>query len=763
MQDRASQKAAQPFPERGSFFTWNMGRLCLALLLGAALVAAAQAVVASPGLRPALAVVFQGLVLGAAALLCGKLAWGYLRELGYDRRACWAIAGILLLFCCAGLVFLWWYFSSERDIKIYDFSVYWISTLEIRQGMADSIWRYLLLFRETMSHEYTHLLAFPLSLAIQLFGDSFTGYCQSIFVMYYLPACFFLAVLALRLARKAQGRRPGVFAFLAVFSLCALCPVFLWALLMGYTDVGGVLFLALILNYSLDWDGVSFSWRRNLALAGLSVLLLLSRRWYAFYIVGFYAALGTVSFLRMLVERSFTGRRFGLLAANLAAIAGISAAAVAVINPRIFISFLGTNYAEAYSAFKMLGPWTSLWYYMQYVGLAFFLAFVFGLAWFLRNRQTSLLSLRLAGAGVIAAALFLLVQDPGPQHEYLLTPTLLIFLAAFAAFWVGEVGAPARPFVAVGLLSIFAANFAFAYVPAFRGVGDAITPIPTVIRNYPKQLENYDAYRGIYNDLLAKTGGKAASVYIVGEGDVFNPEYFRRINLPDQTDAAAFATISNTVDLRDGFPSQMFPAQYVMFADPFSTLFSTPQQVGYQIYDMLLHDPVMEGYYALDGTYSLASHEAKLYRKIRPMDRAGVDVLKERLRSRYPDNPFVYEPEYFVALMEYDRHMIFYDFWNKALRFYTERGEDMGFHLNDTKTFSSMSFEVESHIPGLEVIIESQDTEIYRARIPDFTRTGITQDIAGSESMTVTLRCLDDSSASSGVVYIYFNAESLAP
>ena len=761
--DKSSRNVAEPLSRRHFFPAWNELAIYLPLLIAAVMAAFVQPKMANPDVRYALSLLFQGSIVGILIILGGKLAWDYLEELGYKRREIFAIAGTYILFCSAGLLFLRYYFNFENDIKIYDSSTYWIFTLESQRMLADSIHRYLLLFRNAAANEYTYFLAFPLSLAVNLFGESFAGYCRSIFFIYYLPACLFLTILSLRLVQKIQKRAPGLPAFLTGFSLCVLCPVFFRPLVLGYTDVGGVLLIAVILNYTFDWDGVSFSWRRNIILAGLSVLLLLSRRWYAFYIVGFYSALGLASLIELLARRTFTGQRFGFITANLAVIATISALAIFIFNPHIFIAFLGKNYADAYSAFKMTGPWASVWYFVQHIGLAFFIAFIFGAAWFLRKKETSLTSIRLLGAGVIAAALFLTVQDPAPHHQYLMTPTVLIFLTAFAAYWVEAAAAAARPFIFLGFLPVLAANFAFAFIPAFQDAAETLRPIPTAIRSYPKHLDNYDVYRQIYADLLEKSRGRAASVYIVGEGDVFNPEYFRRINLPVQEDAAGFAMTNSTVDLRDGFPSQMFPAEYVMFVDPFSSLFPTVQQVSYQIYDMLLHDQFIAQYYALDKTYSLANHEAKLYRKIRPIDRPCVDVLKERLRSHYPGTPFVYEPVYFLALMEYDRQMTYYNFWTKSLLFYTENGEAVQFHLNDTKTFSRLSFEVESQIPGAELVITDQGQEIFRSPIPDYSRTAVNRDISSSDSLTVRFEGPATVPDYAGVIHIYFNADSLAP
>ena len=113
----------------------------------------------------------------------------------------------------------------------------------------------------------------------------------------------------------------------------------------------------------------------------------------------------------------------------------------------------------------------------------------------MRKKEAILITIRLLGADAIAAVLILRVQDPGPHHQNLITPTVLIFLAAFSAYWAEEAENAVRPFIATGALLILTANFAFAFIPAFHDAAEALRPIPTTVRSYPKHLENYDFYR----------------------------------------------------------------------------------------------------------------------------------------------------------------------------------------------------------------------------------------------------------------------------
>lgn len=734
--------------------------LCLGLFLSALIIAGVQPGQGDAATRETLYILFQFCLVAMGVILLGRFIWQLLKELGATGREVLIISEVVLLCLLAGLLFLFFYYRAEQDVKVYDSTIYWIRTMGTRQIMAQSIPEYLKFLQATLSTEYNYLIAFPMALVSRVFGLSFTGYCQTIFVVYFIPTTILLSLLALRLVRLRQGDLSLLPSFSFVFILLTFSSVLLWPLVLGYADIAGVFVIALILNYAFDWDALSFSWRRNLILTALSLWLLLSRRWYAYYIVGFYGTVGVVSFIKMVLHREFSFKKFGILVANMAMIAVLAVAVIYALNPEIFVLFLGNDYSEAYNAFKANGPLLSFWYTLLHTGLLFCVVTILGLIQFIQHRKTRWAVLGIVLPSFVAVGLFLMVQDLGPHHEYLLTPTILTLCAATLVSWAGAAAKGDKPLVYGGLVVVLVCSFLFSYVPVFKTAGDFTAPLTSGVQNYPKQMKNYQAYHEIYDDLLAKTQDKPASVYIVGEGEDLNPEVFRRVKLPEVEDAAVFAMVNCTADLRDGFPSQVFAADYVMIVDPFSTDFVQIQQVGYQVYDMFLHDPAMAAYYTLDETYALEGHEALLYRKTKPLDKAGVDILKERLRAYYPDTPFVYEPAYFLALMEYDVQMTEYNFWDQALTFTKGADGPVAFRLNDTASFTALSFDVDTSVSGLTVVVENASGEIYRAPV-ETGRHNIWIDVAGSEALTVSFEDADTGNPVSGNFTVYFTPDSL--
>lgn len=515
-----------------------------------------------------------------------------------------------------------------------------------------------------------------------------------------------------------------------------------------------------MLNITLKWNAIHFSLKRNLALAALTLLLLLSRRWYAYYIVGFYLALGVIGLLNAISRRKTSSlpKNIGKLAANILLIAGLDVAAVLLVNPSIFSMFFGTDYGQAYSAFKTMPWWQNLLEIAQYLGFPCTVAVLGGAVLLLRVKAARAIGLRLLIATGVAAAMFLYVQTMGFHQRYLVVPTVLVWMMILAGYLLQYLKT-ARRLTAACLVALCAVNFSFAYVPGVQIPADFTKAASTSLRSYPVQNPYYDALKQIVPELNEKTEGKIASLYMVGEGKI-NPELLRRINLPEPLDSAPFVTENSTADLRDGFPSQLFMADYVLITDPFITDFNEIQQVGYQVYDLFLNDPFIESYYEIDTVYDLGDAVMTLFHKTRSADRMLVDYLKERLRSFYPNVPLVYEPNYFLALSEFEHTMTHYNYWGKEVQFYTPEDAPAVFTVNDTASFETLSFDLRCDYPGFILTVENQDGEIFRSDIA-VGQNHYSTDISGSNYLKISFTDMTGNRPADSIIALIFDSGSL--
>ena len=702
------------------------------------------------------------LILAVFAYYCIQATCVWLGELNFSSRDRIFLAIVGLIFVVAGCVALAHFFRQEKDIKIYDFATFWINTVELRSLIDhNSIHEVLATFRRTVAQEYTYVPALPLALASYVFGLHYTGYCQSIFVLYYLPACFFISVLAMRLARRAGKSTGRSGALTLCLCICLLSVGAAWPLLNGYVDIIGVLLIMIMMNMTLDWDGTRFDWKIILGLALLSVLTVLSRRYYAFFIAGFFFSFGAALLAGMIVSQRYSLRRLGSLVGIMTLIAGTASLVFALLNSALFQVFLGTDYANAYSAFKAMTTMQNIAVHARQAGWLWFLLSCLGAYLLFTIASVRLLCFRIIVAPVVAFILFRRVQDMNNHHAYIIISAMVLFLCVFALLVADCILArkSARvkwlmSGVAGILLAAHCLNFLLAYEPKLSNIADRTQPVTTVLRSYPKTLASFDTIMAVTADLRERVGDSPERVYVGTVSPLLSPDYILRSEMPAKISAVDFVLATKNVDLRDGFPSQAFMADYILFQYPFYEEFHNRQEIVYQLFDLVVNSPLGREYYRLEKTFPLAGESTvRLYRKIKETTPELVGDMENRLREKYPGNPAVYTPSHFLAFAKLlSPPDIRFDALINDTHFYFDKraGSDVAMRIGYTSDYSTLSFRVHSWMGNLVLVINDQDWEIYRRSFGEVQNREFSIDISESEYLDIVFTGADAENEASG-------------
>lgn len=714
-------------------------------ILAAASVAVALALLflqplfADAAIRFLLACLFQLLPLALAGYAMVRVARHWMRDLTLDQRDRRRIALITLLFAAAGVLFIYFFFRTEKDIKTYDHSAYWIRVIEDREVISGSIWDYLVRVRNSLPEEYNYVAAFPLLLISYVTGLSYGGFVQSVLIAYYIPACFFLTLFALRVNKLRSGRKPGAAMFAFCFAIASLSVCMLAPVLDGYIEVSCVLFMALLLNVTMRWDICAFDWKKNIAIALLCLSMVLLKRWFVVYALGFLASFALVAVFGMLRGRELTWKRVSRLLLNLLMILATSAALMLLLNPALLSSLFGRSDAAAYSAFGRVGALESLLRFIRSNGIFWLLMSMAGMIVLLRARATRTITLRLLVAMVLSVGAFSLMRNMEYHHYYLAVPTLILFACGAAEFAAQYAITQEKPILVLAILFLCGINFPLSFAKPLEAFSWITEPFTTSLHKYPQQRPSYDVARLVASDLAPLSAGQPRYTYVVGDQPLSN-EVIRRSYLPEVVDAAPYMLHQQVIDLRDGFPSKAFFAEYLLVNKPYQSDFSEYQQVNYQLYDLLVNDPLAEKYYSVDSVYPTHLGESVLYKKKRPTDTAIVNALSERLRAYYPENAFIYAPNHFIALMEVLGDTDFaFDQWSLNFTFEKAKGEPVSFRINDTADFTALTFDLVSDVPGLSLTVENQDGVLSTAQIARMGGETFAFDIAGSDFITVTI------------------------
>ena len=212
----------------------------------------------------------------------------------------------------------------------------------------------------------------------------------------------------------------------------------------------------------------------------------------------------------------------------------------------------------------------------------------------------------------------------------------------------------------------FVINIFLSFSPVLTSIN---TNLMSNIREYPNKMQNAAVIKEV-SYYLSKLEG---TVYICGEGNDVSSELFNRCLLPDIETALPNMIPASIVDMRDGFPSQAFLADYVVIRNPYETGFTDKQQVTLQIWDMLLHSEIGKKYYALDKQYALAQNHdyIEIYKKKCHLHPELIEFVSSQIAECYnfeKEKGIAYTPNWFNSLANYtDPLSISYYPWDQSV------------------------------------------------------------------------------------------------
>lgn len=296
------------------------------------------------------------------------------------------------------------YISKSRTIYFWDDATYWDIARKIASGdISQGFWRNV--YDSIAEQDYNYVAGLISAAFIRLFGESRLVYVLSLVNAYLLPSFIMIYVLANRL-----GKAPGITAVLTVL----LCPVMLFLTLIGFADIGG-LFISLIC-YSLYYPKNENKnlLVRHFAIGILLVLLMIWRRWYAFF---------SVSFITAMIADCLLFRRKKL---PVIVTIFISAALLFFGFNGFLTGRLMQDYGDLYAGYKFSLS-TDFKLAARYFGVLFVLALLTAsVAAAVRKKEfrTVFMWIQI----VVCFGMFALTQTHGQQHLLLYVPSVIMLV-----------------------------------------------------------------------------------------------------------------------------------------------------------------------------------------------------------------------------------------------------------------------------------------------------------------------------------------------
>ena len=554
----------------------------------------------------------------------------------------WAV---ILGFWAAALLYFYWALNRRSFIYIWDYVNYinkqYNAEASFLQGPGVGF-RYIF---DSFTEDYTAFnnlfLEFPFCLTDRS-GDSY-AFCQVFSIVPMLLTL--LAGLTVKVGQMLQVKNRFWF-FLIGLSWTFTYPWLRMSAMLSQPDWLGLVFAFSILLLTLDFRFEKLDLPRFGLLFLATAAIILSRRWYLYFVVGYYfsyALLVLVSSGR--IAKAGQKHQALVQVRNLVLFGLMSLVAMVILLWPIVRHILGFDYADRYSYYNGGGFASEISLQYWRMGLLNLVLMGMGLWFTLKRRKMPALPC-LAGLEILLSmVLFTRVQNTGSHQMLLFLPGwFLLFLIGAAAlaegmsrrrnlkiaYWVFTIAFASSvrcsPLTSVALPDVVIDHFPLAATKEFVRLDRLIydrTDLPQ-IQSIAKWIDTHCA------------DGEIA--YMIPHDMLYCPDHFKNCLLP-QTPINGKLAFGFSVPGTHYFPMQFFEAKYVLTADPFPLTYAGQGEMSHKLNDMFL--AVRDQYFELEQTIDMGNGTTfTIWRRTVAPSRAEVEYYLSAFteeNAKYPE------------------------------------------------------------------------------------------------------------------------------
>lgn len=390
----------------------------------------------------------------------------------------------------------------------------------------------------------------------------FTGRSINAFMVCYAITCFVPMWFALLMGAKYLAQQLPACHTALYYPLCmavmVLWPMFLWPATHGMPDAFGLTFAAVIALLCADYRFETLPWPRLLAIFAATFALILTRRWYMFWILAFYA-MYVLAVLVGAVRRKTLGSTLKHML-----LFGVPSAVIIVGALLLtFKTILTTDYADIYGAYYGGGFGNNCLGQLRTQGLIWLVLCAAGLVWLLYCRSTRAQAIVAAAASLGAMVLFTRTQSLGDHQSLILAPFYLLMLFGLCAKLTQQKAKPWLRNAAAGVLAVFlVVNFG----NALRLPGKNVQTLALSSESLDLTRRTDLAQMRAVTDFVLEHCTEDQTVYINMDSNGYSGTTFAYSD-PAHPQLQTMILWESSVPSTHGFPTGIWTSEYVMVTD----------------------------------------------------------------------------------------------------------------------------------------------------------------------------------------------------
>lgn len=554
----------------------------------------------------------------------------------------WAV---IIGFWAAALLYFYWAETRRSFVYIWDYVNYinkqYNAEAAFLQGPAVGFHFILDSLAEDYTNFNTLFLEFPFCLTDRT-GDSF-AICQVFSIVPML--LLLLAGLVVKVGQMLQVKNRFWY-FLIGLSWTFTYPWLRMSAVLSQPDWFGLIFAFSILLLTLDFRFEKLDLPRFGLLFLATAAIILSRRWYLYFVVGYYFAYAVLVLVSSARIAKVGRKQEALLQVrNLILFGLMSMVAMVILLWPLVSHILGYNYSDRYSYYNGGGFAAEISLQFWRMGLLNLVLIGLGL-WFCFKRRKMPALPCLAGLEILLGMLlFTRIQNTGSHQMLLFLPGwfLLFLLGAAAlaegitrrrnlkiAYWVFTLmfatSVRCSPLTTIALPDIVIDNFPLASTKEFVRLDGLIydrKDLPQ-IQAIAKWIDSHCADGEV--------------TYMIPHDMLYCSDHFKNCFLPE-TPINSKLSFGFSVPGTHDFPMQFFEAKYVITADPFPQTYVGNGEMSHKLNEQFL--AVRDEYFELEETFDMGNGTTfTIWRRTVAPSRAEVEYYLSAFTeedAKYPE------------------------------------------------------------------------------------------------------------------------------
>lgn len=469
-------------------------------------------------------------------------------------------------------------------------------------------------------------------------GNAFVASC-AILIIPFLYFCITIWLHLLISKYKILRRRSF---FVLSFSFASCFPLMHRSLIWGQPDLFGLIFVFLIMITLLGYDFTEINYKIMASVLVITAMLLITRRWYMYWIVSFFCSYAAIILMRQMVIRQWEKAR--IIFTHLLFYGVFCVSVLFLLFWPMFSRILGFNYSKSYSEYMLGGFKGELLNQAEYIGILTIIILLFAAAMSIIRRQCRAFCLLACMSAFINILLFTRVQNMGYCQSLIMVPCYIL-LGVVACFVI----------VSLNKKSVFITGFivltSCIYFNLFMNMGGKASNSKLVsdaylqVRNREDDIEQI---KKINYWIKENCDNGDNTVYMIPHGYPYNPDMFRNIGLPDTT-IKEILPYGQAVLGAQPFPIRLLSAKYVLTCEPFCN-FSIAYKYNEAFYENLSNDN-----YKLIETFDMGNgYTFFVYERIIKASMQEVEYYRDYFSEENEQFPNFYDEVFDKFIQEND-------------------------------------------------------------------------------------------------------------